>query len=247
MPLPRFFVDLPLNAGALVALPDAVAHHALRVLRLTPPTRIVLFNGAGGSWTAELQTQGKHAYAQLLEHDAFEAELPGRITLVQGIASGDKMDFIVEKAVELGVTGIAPIAAQRSVIRLTGERQQKRLQHWRRIVVAACEQCGRNRLPPVYAPLTVQQWLQAHAHDYHVVLLCEPGATTPLATVLQPIARGHSIALLVGPEGGWSNDEMQAAESHGARTVSFGPRVLRTETAGLALTAATCALLGWND
>lgn len=248
MSIPRFFVPGPLQTGARVALPDTVAHHALRVLRLAPGAAIILFDGQGGSWHATLEAQGKQGYAQLGAFDAAEAELPGRITLVQGIAAGDKMDWIVEKATELGVFAIAPIAAQRSVLRLSGERQEKRLLHWRRIAQAACEQCGRNRLPLIHPPLTLAQWLAQVGDSDMPALLCHPEATDTLAGALPAPSRpGVELALLIGPEGGWSPEELREAGRHAVRQVRFGNRVLRTETAGPALLAAAGALLGWQD
>lgn len=247
MSIPRFFVTSPLDSDTCVALPDAVAHHALRVLRLPPGAEIMLFNGEGGAWRATLVVQGKKGLAQLTGFDARDTELPGRITVVQGIASGDKMDWIVEKAVELGAHAIAPIAAQRSVLRLSGDRLEKRLQHWQRIAQSACEQCGRNRMPIVQPPVSLAQWLSSPANAGMLRLLCHPDATDTLAGALPEPDPGASLALLVGPEGGWSDDELDEAARHAVRRVRFGSRVLRTETAGLALLAATGALLGWQD
>lgn len=245
MAIPRFYVPLPLSVGALPRLPDEVAHHALRVLRLAPGTAIQLFNGQGGAYQAILQVQGKQAYAAIDAFDPSEVELAGRITLVQGIATGDKMDWIIEKAVELGATAIVPIAARRSVLRLSGPRLEKRIQHWQRIAQSACEQCGRNRLPELAAPLTLEQWLQQPGSPDTLRLLCHPEAETSLRTLLTRAPAPANLALLVGPEGGWDDDELELAQRHHAVPVSFGPRVLRTETAGLALMAAATALLGW--
>jgi len=247
MSIPRFFVPLPLQPGATLALPENVAHHALRVLRLPAGSPIVLFNGEGGAWQAMLSMQGKQAMAELAAFDPRDTELPGRVTLVQGIATGDKMDWIIEKAVELGAHAIAPIAAQRSVLRLSGERLEKRVLHWRRIAQAACEQCGRNRLPVVHAPVTLAQWLADPANAEGLRLMCHPEASDTLSSALSPRPTAACLALLVGPEGGWAEEELQMAGRHDVRRVRFGARVLRTETAGLALLAATGALLGWQD
>ncbi len=247
MSIPRFFISAPITDGANLVLPESVAHHALRVLRLPPGSTIVLFNGQGGAWQATLTAQGKQGLAQITGFDPSDTELPGRVTLVQGIASGDKMDWIVEKAVELGAHTIAPIAAQRSVLRLSGERLEKRLAHWRRIAQAACEQCGRNQLPTVQAPVTLAQWLADPANTGMLRLLCHPDAADTLHSALPAPPSSAPLALLVGPEGGWSDDELRQASNQAVRPVRFGPRVLRTETAGLALLAATSALLGWQD
>lgn len=245
MATPRFYVPLPLSVGAMPLLPDAVAHHAIRVLRLAPGAPIQLFNGQGGAYHATLEIQGKQAYAAISEFDPTEAELAGRLTLVQGIAAGDKMDWIVEKAVELGAAAVIPIAAQRSVLRLSGPRLDKRIAHWRRIAHSACEQCGRNRPPHIAEPLTLGAWLEQPADATTLRLLCHPEAGATLQATLAAPPAPASLELLVGPEGGWADDELAVAAGHGARRVRFGPRVLRTETAGLALSAAATALLGW--
>lgn len=246
MPLPRFHVDLPLQAGTRLALPDPVAHHALRVLRLRDGEEIVLFDGRGGQYPARLGIQGKQATALLGAHDAREAELPGRVVLAQAIPSGDKMDWVVEKAVEVGAAAIQPLAAVRSVLRLSGERLEKRLRHWRRVAVAASEQCGRNRVPEVAEPLTLAQWLARPPADGAVRLLCDPDADLSLTEWAAGLETPpSSIELLVGPEGGWSDEEYAQARNHGVRMVRFGDRILRTETAGTALISALSAKLGW--
>lgn len=249
MPAPRFYCDVPLAAGARIALPDALAHHAVRVLRLRAGEAITLFNGLGGEFPAVLEIDGKAGYAQLGEFSPREAELGGRITLAQGLPSGDKMDWVVEKAVELGAARVCPIAAQRSVLQLSGARLEKRVAHWQRIAQSAAEQCGRNRLMAVDAPQALADWLAQPADGLR--LLCHPEADQDLAGLLQggSGASGASgtqaLTLLVGPEGGWSDKELDAARQAGVQAVRFGPRVLRTETAGLALISAISALQGW--
>lgn len=241
MASPRFFCPTALAPGIELLLPEALAHHALRVLRLRDGDAIVLFDGQGGEYPARLRVDGKQGYAQLGEHDPREAELPGAITLVQGLPAGDKMDWVVEKAVEMGVARIVPITARRSVLTLEGARLEKRLSRWRSQTVAACEQCGRNRIPVVDAPMTLAQWLKERDAP---ALLCDPDAPEPLAQALPP--RGSSaFSVLVGPEGGWDDEERTLAARSGVTAVRFGPRVLRTETAGIALVAAATALLGW--
>lgn len=249
MPAPRFYCDVPLAAGARIALPDALAHHAVRVLRLRAGEAITLFNGLGGEFPAVLEIDGKAGYAQLGEFNPREAELGGRITLAQGLPSGDKMDWVVEKAVELGAARVCPIAAQRSVLQLSGARLEKRVAHWQRIAQSAAEQCGRNRLMAVDAPQALADWLAQPTDGLR--LLCHPEADQDLAGLLQggSGASGASgvqaLTLLVGPEGGWSDKELDAARQAGVQAVRFGPRVLRTETAGLALISAISALQGW--
>ncbi|WP_313621000.1 16S rRNA (uracil(1498)-N(3))-methyltransferase [Achromobacter sp.] len=243
MSAPRFYCDAPLSAGARIALPEALAHHALRVLRLRAGEAIALFNGLGGEYPGVLEIDGKAGYAQLGDFDPREAELAGRITLVQGLPSGDKMDWVVEKAVELGAARVCPIAAQRSVLQLSGPRLDKRVAHWQRIAQSAAEQCGRNRLMAVDAPMSLSEWLAQPADGLR--LLCHPEAQEDLAGKLRGTPGVQALTLLVGPEGGWSDKEVEQARQAGVQSVRFGPRVLRTETAGLALLSAVSALLGW--
>lgn len=242
MARPRFFCPLPLQPHQALALPADLAHYALRVLRLKDGAAVILFDGLGGEYEAVLRVQGKSAEALVGAHHALEAELPGRITLVQGLPSGDKMDWIVEKAVELGANRLIPIAARRSVVQLNPEREVKRLKHWQRIAQSASEQCGRNRLMRIDAPLNLEACLDA-LDAAGPALLCHPEAGKTLGQALGP---EPDVTLLVGPEGGWSPEEQQLALRRGATPIRFGTRVLRTETAGLALIAAVSALKGWN-
>ena len=243
MSRPRFHCPFPLSANQRIELPDPIAHHALRVLRLRDATPIILFDGTGGHYPAHLHVDGKRAWAQTGDHVALEAELPVRTVLVQGIASGDKMDWVVEKAVEMGVSQLVPIAAQRSVIQLSGERREKRLRHWQRIVVSASEQSGRNQLMEIAPVQTLQQWL-TQAEAGLLRLACHPEAECGLEAAVQ----GHPgpLALMIGPEGGWSDEELALMHEHSLTTVKFGRRVLRTETAGIALMAALAAIKRWD-
>lgn len=246
MSVPRFYCDAALSPHSELTLPEGLAHHAARVLRLRDGAAIVLFDGKGGEYPGVLHIEGKQVSASLGAHAPREAELPGRITLVQGLPSGDKMDWVIEKAVELGAAAVVPIAAQRSVLQLSGARLDKRVQHWQRIAQSAAEQCGRNRLTIVEAPRSLRDYLAGPAAGLR--LLCHPDAPDDLPAALASGNVGeHGLTLLVGPEGGWSESELQEAQRAGVTAVRFGPRVLRTETAGLALIAASTALLGWND
>jgi 16S rRNA (uracil1498-N3)-methyltransferase len=244
---PRFFVDLPLAAHATLALPDAVARH-VQVLRLQAGDAIALFNGTGGEWRATLTEIGKrHATAQVGDFDPREAETPYRIVLAQGIAGGDKMDWLLEKAVELGVTEIQPLLTERAVVRLAGERADKRVAHWRALAEAACEQCGRNRVPTVAPIVNFRQWLGALSSSPRDRVLLSPRAETRLtdwATSRRAAIGTGGILLLVGPEGGLAEAEERDAEQAGFTPVLLGPRILRTETAGLATLAALHAALG---
>lgn len=243
---PRFFVDTALVADAVLPLPEPVVRH-VQVLRLATGDAITLFNGQGGSHAATLAEIGKrHALARVGAHDAAEAETPFAVTLAQGLAGGDKMDWLIEKAVELGVTAIQPLQASRSVVRLSGDRAAKRQAHWQALVQAACEQCGRNRLPAVAPVATLEAWL-AGAPASGARLLLSPrasGSLADLAATHRDAWRATGVTLLIGPEGGLSADEEDAARRAGFIGVTLGPRILRTETAGLACLATLNAILG---
>jgi 16S rRNA (uracil1498-N3)-methyltransferase len=239
--MPRFFCPQPFSAGITVDLPDTIVRH-LQVLRMAPGDPLELFNGAGGAWRATLASiDKKRAAATLVAFDARDAELPFRVTLAQGLPEGGKMDWIVEKAVELGVAAIAPLAAQRSVVKLSGERLEKRLAHWEGVVAAASEQCGRNRLAQVAPVADFARWVAQP--DAARRILLSPRASQSLAAWAGATAP-HEVCLMIGPEGGWSEHEEAAALAHGALALSMGPRVLRTETAGLAALAALAAVWG---
>ena len=239
--MPRFYCPQPLAAGAIVDLPEAVAHH-LFVVRMQPGDAMTLFDGRGGQYRASLQDSGKkRASARVEEHQAQEVELPYAITLAQGLPEGSKMDWIIEKAVELGVAGIVPLAAQRSVVRLSAQRAEKRHAHWQGVIVAASEQCGRNRLAQLAPPTEFERFIGAQ--DAQPRILFSPRATQSLADWARA-AGPQAVTLMVGPEGGFSEQEEQMAIRAGTRALSLGPRVLRTETAGLAAIAALNALWG---
>jgi len=235
--MPRFFCLAPLAAGAVVDLPEAVAHH-LFVVRMQPGEALTLFDGRGGQYRATLLETGKRrASAQVEEHQAIECELPYAVTLAQGLPEGAKMDWIVEKAVELGAAAIAPLAAQRSVVRLSAERAEKRHAHWQGV----SEQCGRNRLAQLAPVIDFDRF--AAAQDTQPRILFSPRATQSLADWARA-AGPQAVTLMVGPEGGFSEQEEHMAIRAGALALSLGPRVLRTETAGLAAIAALNALWG---
>ncbi len=246
MPFPRFYCAEPLFAHQTVTIPESVAHH-VRVLRLAAGSSIVLFDGQGGEITGTVDFNGKVAIVALGERNAREAELAGQITLLQGLPSGEKMDWVIEKAVELGVHRIVPIAAQRSVLQLSGPRLEKRLLHWQRTIESACEQCGRNQLMQIQAPLSLEKALAGQT--LHNSLLCDPEGSQDFSTWLRrPEANldiTPALTLLIGPEGGWSAQEFSCASKLGVQSVRFGSRVLRTETAALAMVAAATALLNW--
>lgn len=244
MNLPRFHCPFPLAAHLRVELPEALAHHAVRVLRLRDGASIIVFDGQGGCYPATLEIENRRAWAHTGAHEPTDIELPVRTVLVQGIASADKMDWITEKAVEMGVAQLVPITARRSVVQLSPERREKRVQHWQRIAVAASEQCGRNRIMEVAPPQSLAEWLRGEAEPGMLRLTCHPHAESTLAEAVQ--AHAGALALLVGPEGGWSDEELALMEENALTRVRFGRRVLRTETAGVALMGALAAIKGWE-
>jgi len=236
----RLHVDAPLTAGAVVVLPEAAARHAVRVLRLQVGEVVVLFNGRGGEYTAAIESIGKAAVTVRIEaFSATERESPLEVTLVQGLSSSDRMDLTVQKSVELGVRAIQPVAAEKSVVRLTGERAAARCEHWQRVAIAACEQCGRNRIPEIRPLLPLARYA-APAGAQKLVLA--PDATRGLKQAVHGDAA--AIVLAVGPEAGFSEAEERALVAAGFEPVSLGPRILRTETAAPAALAALNALRG---
>lgn len=242
MRLTRAYIDAPLAPGARIALPETAAQHLLRVLRLREGDACVLFNGDGHDYGARIVSAGKRGgEAEVLAARPVDNESPLRITLVQGIARGEKMDLILQKSTELGVAAFLPASSQRSEVKLDAERAEKRLAHWRTVVASACEQSGRARLPDVAPPASLEAAVAALA-DNGPRLLLDPFADATTAT-LEPPA-GTSITVAVGPEGGWSPRDRGTLQSNGFTGIRLGPRVLRTETAGLAAIAALQARFG---
>jgi 16S rRNA (uracil1498-N3)-methyltransferase len=237
--MPRFFCPQPLAAGLIVDLPESVAHH-LHVVRQQPGDVLTLFNGEGGQYRATVVEVGKRrASASVDAFEPAEAELGYAITLAQALPEAAKMDWIIEKAVELGVAAVVPLAARRCVTRLSGERAAKRHAHWQGIIVAASEQSGRNRLATL-APLEdFTKWLGSPAPAPR--LLLSPRGTETLAAWASARA-AQDVTIMVGPEGGFSPEEEDAAIAAGAIPLTMGPRVLRTETAALAAAAMLQAL-----
>lgn len=239
--MPRFFCPQDLSIGALVELPAHIVHH-VQVLRLKENDCITLFNGGGGEYAATLGAmEKKRAQAEVKAFFPREAELPYAATLAQALPEGSKMDWIVEKAVELGATALQPLAAQRCVVRLSAERAEKKQGHWNGIVIAASEQSGRNRLMHLAELTDFNQWIAQQ--DLHRRILLTPRGEQSLSDW----ARHHppqAVTLIVGPEGGLTEAEEKAACSHGAIALSMGARVLRTETAGMAALAALNTVWG---
>ena len=236
----RFFVPVRLFPGAEIELPERAAHHC-SALRLRRGESVTLFNGEGGEFLAELtQVSRTLVLARLISKQTPERESPLAVELAQCVSGGDRMDVAVQKSTELGVSRIVPVASGRSVVKLAGQRAERRVTHWRNIAIAACEQCGRNRIPEVAAVTDIQTFLSS-ADASSLRLLLAPDAAHELKSLPRPSA----VVLLVGPEGGLAPEERQSAEKRGFIPVRFGPRVLRTETAPLAAIAAMQAL--WGD
>ncbi len=236
---PRFYVDAPLRAGSTQPLPEESAHHALHVLRLREGEEVTLFNGRGGEFACRIASLRKKALlADVLQHRPVEREAPLRMVLLQGVSSGERMDFTIRKAVELGVAAIHPVLAAASVARPKGERAAARIEHWQRIAISACEQCGRNRIPEVHALVPVQDIPKTQS----LKILLSPGAELRLSQIAGKVA--DAVTLAAGPEAGFNAAEEASFADAGFVPVSLGPRVLRTETAALAALAALNALRG---
>ena len=241
MRIVRHFVEAPLSAAVEFALSDSACAHLLRVLRLGVGDRFVAFNGDGHDYEAELVEAGKRGgRARVLARREVDRESPLAITLAQGIARGEKMDLILQKATELGVARIAPVVTERTEVRLDAERADKRAAHWRGVLASACEQSGRARLPELLPPRALGDFLAAESGARRLVL--DPGAGATLAQL--HLAPGESLCLLVGPEGGLSERDLAAARAAGFTGLRLGPRILRTETAALAAIAGLNALYG---
>ncbi len=238
MRLSRFFIDAPLSLGQH-ELPEAQAHYIGRVLRHAAGDAVQLFDGSGQEYLGELIEVGKKAVrVELREQLAGQAESPLRIHLGQGLSRGERMDWAIQKATELGVSEITPIVSERCEVRLKDERADKRLAHWRQVAISACEQCGRSVLPVIHAPITLAEW-QAHVQAELKLVL------HPVAAPLESHARPHSLAFLIGPEGGLSEAEVAQAKAAGFHAARLGPRVLRTETAPVVALAVAQQL--WGD
>lgn len=254
----RFHIDLELSPGASLVLPANASRH-VQVLRLQPGAPITLFDGLGGEWAAEVLEMGrKSVTVRLLSHAPIEREAGCRVTLAPGMPANERMDALVEKATELGVAAVVPLVCERSVLRVAGERADRKALHWQAVAVAACEQSGRNRVPSICPPQALRHWLStlplppapgtampAESNPgLRLLLSLAPGAA-PLAQVLAEslgVAGPCAITLLSGPEGGLSDAETTAALACGFVPVSLGPRVLRADTAPLAALALVSAL-----
>ena len=239
--MPRFYVDFALSPDSVVELPDNVVRH-LNVLRVKNTEEIVLFNGNGKAYPALPEVlEKRRASVRILREEAMDNESPLNITLVQAVSAAERMDFTLQKSVELGVTEIRPVISERCVVRLSGERAEKRVARWQEIVVSACEQSGRNIVPKVLPLTTYAQALQQLPQET-TKLLMSLNRAQKLSDV-RP--QSGKVVFMVGPEGGWTEKEEQQAFDAGFQSVTLGKRVLRTETASLAAIAAMQTL--WGD
>ena len=241
MRIPRLYLPQPLNSGATLALPPDRQRYLCRVLRLQHGAPLILFNGEGGQFQAALALgNGTVASVDIGAQQHIDTESPLAITLLQGISRGERMDFTLRKATELGVSTVVPLFTTRCEVRLKGERLAKRITHWQGIIISACEQCGRNRVPVLRPAQTLTAALDETQPGN--ALLLDPNGAHKLADMPPP---DGPVSLLIGPEGGLSDDEIGLAQRHGFKGLRLGPRILRTETAPLAALAAMQAL--WGD
>jgi 16S rRNA (uracil1498-N3)-methyltransferase len=240
---PRFYCPPPLPLSTNFELPAAAAHHASRVLRLRVGDEVQIFDGLGNALDATInEITGKRVLLGNLQTCMVQSESGLRIVLAQAMCSSDKMDWIVQKATELGVSEILPVQAQRSVAKLSGTRAEKRTEHWRSVAISACEQCGRNTLPLIHAPQELDSWLLSMRSNSGSKFILLPGGATQLRAQTKP---NLSVTVVIGPEGGFTSDEANVAQQMGFAPILLGPRILRTETAALATVSAIQTL--WGD
>jgi len=240
--VPRFHLEVDLNPDTSIELPDEAARHALQVLRLRTGDAVTLFNSQGGEFDALIEDADRRVVRlRVAGWRDVERESPLAATLVQGISASDRMDFTIQKAVELGVAGIQPVATERAVVRLSEDRAASRQSHWRRIAIASCAQCGRNRVPAIHPVLSLEEYCDQPPGD-GLRLLLAPGDPQRLRDLGRERATG--VTLAAGPEAGFSAEEEARLLRAGFIAVGLGPRVLRTETAAPAALAALNALYG---
>ncbi|MEO8401213.1 MAG: 16S rRNA (uracil(1498)-N(3))-methyltransferase [Gammaproteobacteria bacterium] len=234
----RIYQAIPLSVGSVIQLDESATHHLARVLRASVNDAVIIFNGQGGEYSGVItRIDKKSVTVSIHEHATRDAESPLNIWLAQGISRGEKMDYTIQKAVELGVKKIIPLFTERCNVKLDNERSEKRLLHWQSIVVSACEQSGRNRIPEILQPQSLDAWLETVQADYCFVL--SPHTDQKLKTLAVP--QQASVVLLIGPEGGLSEREIERARLRNFLPLNLGPRILRTETAAVAaITSLQC-------
>ena len=236
----RLFIDQPLQAGHGVTLSEAASNHAVRVLRLREGDAVTLFNGDGYDYSGQISLGKREARVQIGRVDVVANESPLAITLVQAIARGEKMDLILQKATELGVVRIVPVTSDRTEVKLDEDRADKRILHWQHVLESACEQCGRAQIPQIESPLTLERAARLLAEEADTKLVLHPEGGRSLSQ----IHCDDAATIAIGPEGGFSDRDLAVLDQAGFRHVTLGPRVLRTETAGLAAVAALQARFG---
>jgi 16S rRNA (uracil1498-N3)-methyltransferase len=236
----RLYQPVPLSVDSSLRLDEKAGHHLARVKRANVGDVVVIFNGQGGEYSGVIaHIDKKGVDVNLTSFREADRESPIAIYLAQGMARGEKMDFIVQKAVELGVKGIIPLITERCNVRLAGEREEKKVEHWRSVAISACEQCGRNRVPQVASPVLLREWSENVQADRRFVL-------SPHVSGRAIVSEGvKSLVLLIGPEGGLSEVEMAWVKEKGFLPLNLGPRVLRTETA--AITAVSVLQFQFGD
>ena len=231
MRIPRFYSDQPLQIGLELDLPKDIHRHAIQVLRLKANDALILFNGEGGEYLATLITAEKrHSTANIISYDGINRESPLEITLALTMIKADKMDFAIQKAVEMGVNTIQPLYSKRSVVKLKANRLNKKLVHWDGVIKAACEQSGRTAIPQLFAPTPLESWLQTPSSALRLAML--PGNHPKISTL--ELLENKKIELIVGPEGGFTNQEVERLLASNIKGVQFGSRILRAETAVIA-------------
>lgn len=240
MRIPRFYDPQSLQLNQLVELNDAVVQHVCRALRMRVGDELILFNGDGLEYKAQLETvEKRRASARIIQQDDRCIESPLDIRIGQSLSRGERMDYAVQKATEMGMQQMFPLFSERCEVKLSTDRQDKRIRHWQQVAISACEQSGRCKVPTISAPQTLEQWIKQE--DAELKLVLHHHTATPLAEMDAP----ESIALLIGPEGGLTEQEVELARDHGFQPVAFGPRVMRTETAPVAALALLQYL--WGD
>ncbi|MGB0847348.1 MAG: 16S rRNA (uracil(1498)-N(3))-methyltransferase [Thiolinea sp.] len=238
MRIPRFYLPQPITPDSELTLPAELFRHAIQVLRMKTGSALVLFNGEGGEYTAEITTVTRRiAKVNILNFDPVNRESTLNVTLVQSIIKPDKMDFAIQKSVELGISTIQPVISQRSVVRPGRDKLDKKQSHWQAVAINACEQSGRTSVPDVLMPMSLEQWLYDNQDSDAVRILLMPG-DHPRISELNPVkdSANTKFSVLIGPEGGFNTEEVQQCISSGVTTISMGPRILRAETAALAIT-----------
>lgn len=241
--MPRFYCPPPLPQNGSFELPPDAAHHASRVLRLCEGDAVQIFDGIGNECHGVIaELSGKRVMVGDIRTVNINRESPLHITLAQALSSSEKMDWVMQKTTELGVTEIQPLATERSVARLSSERAEKRVEHWQQVAIAACEQCGRNVLPKIHAPINIMVWLQQTRTSPDTKFILLPEGASSLSSQSKPLG---NITLLIGAEGGFTSAESESALLCGFTPIRMGARVLRTETAAVAGLAALQTL--WGD